>query len=184
MTGTPPPFKGFSFAGDVFVSDEELQAKVRSLEIEPFVYSTVADGHLDPVAISAAAFSVAVERGWENFSDPRAARQAFQIMIRDGDERRAPALRRRIRVPHWIYVIKAEPATEGGEHSPQQQMHFPGDLALIEEGVKMAEAGKKFRPIARELAPRAAGNSVEAKEDRLRRAISETYKLRHPSLRK
>jgi len=107
MSSTPPPFKGFAFAGDVFDTDEELQAKVRSFEFAPFVYSAVADGNWGPIPISPAEFSVAIERGWEDFSDPHAKRPPFQLMIRDRDTRRGG--RRSIPVPHWIYVQHDRP---------------------------------------------------------------------------
>jgi len=54
---------------------------------------------------------------------------------------------------------------------------YPGDAALIEEGVRMAQAGRQYRDIARELAPRAGGNAtLGSKEDRLRTKIAERHK--------
>ena len=60
------------------------------------------------------------------------------------------------------------------------QMHYPGDAALIEEGIRKASNGMKYRPIARELAPRADGPNTDlaSKEDRLRKAIAAEHKRR------
>jgi hypothetical protein len=80
-----------------------------------------------------------------------------------------------------VYVANQPLSKKNGDKEPVPQQHCPGDTALIEEGVQMAEAGKRFRAIGRELAPRAVeGNSIDAKAERLRRAISKEYKRRHP----
>jgi hypothetical protein len=108
VIGKPLPFKDHIFAGDAFETDEQLQAKVRSFEIKPFVYSAIAPGNFEPIPISAAEFAKAVECGWEDFSDPYAVRPPFQIMVVDRDMRRRPGTRSHVRGPHWIYLLKAD----------------------------------------------------------------------------
>jgi hypothetical protein len=74
------------------------------------------------------------------------------------------------------------PLPRDGADLQQQmpQMHYPGDAALIEEGIRKAANGMKYRPIARELAPRAEGSNTDlaSKEDRLRKAIAAEHKRR------
>lgn len=82
-----------------------------------------------------------------------------------------------------VYVYAEDlPLPRDGADQQQQipQMHYPGDAALIEEGIRMVANGMKYRAIARELAPRADGPNTDlaSKEDRLRKAIAAEHKRR------
>ncbi|WP_316228642.1 hypothetical protein [Bradyrhizobium sp. SZCCHNR1045] len=81
------------------------------------------------------------------------------------------------RVYRHVYVYADDLALEA---SSVKASRYPGDAALIEEGVRRACAGEQYRSIARALAPRADGSNTEltSKEDRLRKAIASEHKKR------
>src|SRR5665213_1052385 len=101
MSDKPPPFAGYTP-----VSVDELWAKILSGEIEAHIYSSEAPGDFEPVPISAAAFFVAEQAGRDQDGEPDPQLKPRQIMVHDRDRRRPPAIRRRIPVPHWVYVAQ------------------------------------------------------------------------------
>ncbi|WP_377830312.1 hypothetical protein ACFKHW_17280 [Bradyrhizobium lupini] len=165
MSRRAPYFERFVFLGDVGEPEEQLREKIISGKLRAYVYSTLAKGDSEPVPLLAAKFQTADEVGWEGFSDPTERLPPFQIATPDRDSRRPVAARHRNSVPHWIYLLKAdlEPTVIASR--------YPGDAALLEEGRRMLAAGMEKRAIARQLAPRAEGHSLESKIDRLRKAL-------------
>jgi hypothetical protein len=194
VSNTALPFIGFIDLGRIpEATRDEILARMFSGELSTYVYSSEANGKLEPVPITPAQFSIHWKsaRAEEELDDEdRLDRngwrlqkmERFQIRISDEDARRDPSRlsRRKLGVPHWIYLLNSDLALPRGGADQQQmpQMHYPGDLALIDEGVRKAENGMKYRAIARELAPRAEGSNTDlaSKEDRLRKAIAAGHK--------
>jgi hypothetical protein len=104
----PPPFENFVFLGELGEPEDKLRAKILSGQMKAYIYSTLARGDFEPVPISAAAFSVEEDKGWESFSDPEPQPVPYQIMVVDCDTRRPSMTRRHIRVPHWVYVARKD----------------------------------------------------------------------------
>jgi hypothetical protein len=179
MSNTPPPF-----ANHRPVSDSETWDKILSGDITALVYSSKARGDFGPVAISAAEFFLADQAGQTaDDGEPDPELKPYQIMVCDRDRRRPSAVRHRIPIPHWVYVMKAAsaasntdkiaaPATPRKRHTSPQQMRAEaalktlfGDEIPSREQVDdrellnrvNAHIGKSARPIERDSLLRAAG---------------------------
>ena len=190
MSDIAPPFVGFvELSQTPETTRNELLGKMLSGEHPTYVYSSEADGRLDPARITPAEFFKAWRRaqqdaGCDDCLDasgwPLKKMGPFQIRVPDRDIRRDRnrLVRRTIGVPHWIYLLKADLALPSGGNLPQ--MNYPGDALLIEEGIMMVAKGMKYRATARELAKRADGPNTDlsSKEDRLRKAIAAEHKRR------
>jgi hypothetical protein len=108
MSDKPPPFAGYTP-----VSGDELWAKILSDDIEAHIYSSEARGDFEPVPISAAEFVLADQAGCDQEYGFSTRLKPFQILWRDADRRRSDRTRRRVRVPHWVYVRRADLAPKG-----------------------------------------------------------------------
>ena len=103
MSDKPPPFEYY-----ISVSGDELWVKILSGQIKAHIYSSEAQGDLEPVPISAAAFFVAEQAGRNGDGEPDPRLKPYQIMLPDRDRRRPSGIRRRIPVPHWVYVVRED----------------------------------------------------------------------------
>lgn len=111
----PPDTSECIFLGRVLnrFSDDDVWTALRSRELEPRAYS-VGRTDLGPIQ-----FSPLVFLGM----DKDAVFANCQIEMLEKDTRRPAAIRRRIPVPHWLYVTRAslekftkkKPATSGAE---------------------------------------------------------------------
>jgi hypothetical protein len=120
VSDVAPPFVGFiELSQTSETTRDELLGKMLSGEHPAYVYSSEANGRLDPVHIKPAEFLKAWARaqreaGCDDCLDasgwPLKKMGPFQIRVPDRDIRRdRPRLMRRtIAVPHWIYVLKAD----------------------------------------------------------------------------
>lgn len=120
MSDIAPPFFGFIELSQIPETTRDvLLGKMLSGEHRTYVYSSEANGKLEPVHITPAEFFKAWARaqreagcdeddcvdanGWSlRRMDP------YQIRVPDQDSRRSSAVRRRTGVPHWIYLLKAD----------------------------------------------------------------------------
>jgi hypothetical protein len=111
MSDKPPPFANY-----LPVSSDDIWKKILSGEVPAFIYSTEARGDFEPVPISAAEIFMADEAGQAGGDEEQVWQgpklKPHQIMWRDSDRRRPSARRRGIRVPHWVYVMKADTSTQ------------------------------------------------------------------------
>ena len=129
MSDKPPPFAGYTP-----VLGDELWAKILSGEIGAHIYSSEARGDFEPVPISAAAFFVAEETGRNQDGEPDPELKPYQVMVRDDDRRRPSGTRRRIPVPHWVYVAqKASRAASAPPSSTGRRGRPPLDWQTIQK---------------------------------------------------
>jgi hypothetical protein len=128
----PPYFEGFVFLGELSEPEDQLRAKILSGQLKAYIYSTKARGDFEPVPISAAAFSVEEDQGWENFSSFEPEPKPFQIMTVDRDMRRRPGTRWHVRGPHWIYLLKADLAPRKGKGGRKPVMDQNAVAAEVE----------------------------------------------------
>jgi hypothetical protein len=115
-----PPFVGFIELSQISeTTRDELLGKMLSGEHPAYVYSSEADGRLEPARITPAEFFKAWRRaqqeaGCDDCLDasgwPLKKMGPFQIRVPDRDIRRdrQRLVRRTIGVPHWIYLLKAD----------------------------------------------------------------------------
>jgi hypothetical protein len=120
MNGWPPDTRECMFLGRALkiVPAEKLWAKLISGEIAARVYCV---GRIDyaPIPISPLVFLNA---------DPDDTLQRYQIDVREDDRRRPAAIRRRIPVPHWIYVpLDSLPPAA----TPNKKSHFTAQSAEV-----------------------------------------------------
>lgn len=109
MSTAAPPFPNYRA-----VFDRETWAQILAGDVAAFVYSSEAEGDFEPVPISAAQFFVADQASrQDNDYGHDTQLQPFQIMVRDRDDCRSVAARRRIPVPHWVYVLKTAVTVTG-----------------------------------------------------------------------
>lgn len=124
MSDKPRPFVGYIDLGQLpETTRDEVLGRMLSPEnnIPTYVHSSAANGKLDPILISPAEFfdawrsaQVEAELEDEDRLDRNGWRLAkmepFQIRVSDEDKRRDPhrLSRRKIGVPHWVYVLKAD----------------------------------------------------------------------------
>jgi hypothetical protein len=162
MSDKPPPFAGYTP-----VSGHELWAKILAGDIEAHIYSSEARGDFEPVPISAAAFSVADEAGHDQDGEPDPQLKPFQIMAHDRDQRRSSGIRRRIPVPHWVYVASAALKKQRGRPGRAEQY----DWADIELFVRKAlqERGDFAKPENRMDKWRSQNDLIEAVKDYLQK---------------
>jgi hypothetical protein len=119
VSSKPPPFADYRA-----VSDNETWSKILSGDVAAFVYSREARGDFEPVPISAAEFFLAEQAGQTAYyGEPDPEMKPYQIMVCDMDRRRPAAVRHRIPVPHWVYVMKA---------APKQERSGPGSVDLYD----------------------------------------------------
>jgi hypothetical protein len=123
-----PPFVGFIELSQMpETARDEMLGKMLSGKHPAYVYSSKADGRLEPVRIKPAEFFKAWRRaqqeaayeedcldasGW-----PLKKMDPFQIRVPDRDIRRDRnrLARRTIGVPHWIYLLQADVAPPKGK---------------------------------------------------------------------
>jgi hypothetical protein len=105
MSNKAPPFKGYAP-----VASDDVWKKVLAGEINAHIYSSEAQGDLEPVPISPAEIFSADEASRDEDGEPDPMLRPYQIMWRDRDRRRLSAIRRAIPVPHWVYIVEPEPA--------------------------------------------------------------------------
>jgi hypothetical protein len=118
------PFVGFIELSQIpETTRSELLGKMLSGELLTYVYSSEANGKLDPVQITPAEFFKAWGRAQREAENdcvdanwwPLKRMEPFQIRVPDQDSRRSLAVRRRMGVPHWIYLLKADLAPRKGK---------------------------------------------------------------------
>jgi hypothetical protein len=127
VSDVAPPFVGFIELSQMpETTRDEMLGKMLSGEHPAYVYSSEADGRLDPARIMPAEFFKAWRRaqqeaGCDDCLDasgwPLKKMGPFQIRVPDRDIRRdrQRLVRRTIGVPHWIYLLKADMAPRKGK---------------------------------------------------------------------
>lgn len=188
MSNEPLPFVGFIGLGQLpEATRDELLAKMLRGELPTYVYSSDANGKLDPVLITPAEFfrawrSAQVEdeledeerldrNGWR-----LAKMEPFQIRVSDEDKRRDPRRLSRIKigVPHWIYVAKADlpehqedPGTAELRKATKSRIRDEIDAAYADAAAQETKPPNvaQIRPIVRDRLRkagfRATGTSIE-----------------------
>ncbi|WP_213775440.1 hypothetical protein [Bradyrhizobium sp. dw_78] len=142
MSDKSPPFPNY-----VIVAGPELWAKILAGEITPYIYSGEARGDLDPVPISAAAFCIAdgATHDRDGARDPQL--KPYQIMVIDRDRRRPSRIRRRIPVPHWVYVDRKDlPAPKVPRVGPGAAVKYDWDDIEQFIRTKFADLGDFLKP--------------------------------------
>ncbi|MGY4437068.1 hypothetical protein ACVWWO_009545 [Bradyrhizobium sp. F1.13.1] len=153
MSRRAPYFEDYVFLGDVGEPEDQLREKIISGKLKACVYSTLAKSDFEPVSISAAEFLAADEAGWESFSDPDVQPVPFQVMVLDRDGRRPAAVRRHIRVPHWIYVARDQLAKTLKEHAPSEPDERPATRPTSETRIRTEIAAVYAEAAAQETKP-------------------------------
>jgi hypothetical protein len=130
VSDVAPPFVGFIELSQMSeTTRDELLGKMLSGEHPAYVYSSEADGRLEPARITPAEFFKAWRRaqqeaGCDDCLDasgwPLKKMGPFQIRVPDRDIRRdrGRLMRRTIAVPHWIYVLKADLSATDNRNGP------------------------------------------------------------------
>jgi hypothetical protein len=164
MSDKPPPFANY-----LPVSSDDIWKKVLSGEVPAFIYSAEARGDFEPVPISAAEISMADEDGRAASDDdqvwPEPKLKPHQILWRDSDRRRPSARRRGIRVPHWVYVMKADISAKNRGAGAAEQFDW-ADIELLVRKL-FADRGDFAKPENRVLGWRSQNDLIEAVKDYL-----------------
>ena len=144
MSSKPPPFADYRA-----VSDSETWSKILSGDVAAFVYSREARGDFEPVPISASEFFLAEQAGRiAYYGEPDPALNPYQIMVCDRDRRRSAAVRHRIPVPHWVYVLKA--ATQA---APQEKPKQPAEARVPRTPPEQARATAILQTLFGDMIP-------------------------------
>jgi hypothetical protein len=163
MSDKPPPFANY-----VPVSADDIWKKILSGDVAAHIYSSEAKGDFEPIPISSAEFFTADEAGQSSEDgEPDSRLHPYQIMWRDRDRRRPSATRRGIKVPHWVYVMKADiSARDRGPGAAEQY-----DWADIELFVRklFTDRGDFAKPENRVDGWKSQNNLIEAVKDYLER---------------
>lgn len=167
MTNTAPPFVGFTDLGRLPEETRaEVLAKMLSGELSAYVYSSNADGKLDPVPIAPAQFSMhwTSAQTEANLDDEdrldrnswrMAKMEPFQIRLSDEDRRRDPSRLSRIKmgVPHWVYVARDQLAKTLNEHKPSEPDEQPAARPASEARIRTEVAAVYAEAAAQETKP-------------------------------
>ena len=160
MSDKPPPFAGYTP-----VSGDELWAKILSGEIKAHIYSSEARGDFKPVPIAAAAFFVAEEAGRDQDGEPDPQLKPYQIMAHDRDQRRPSGIRRRIPVPHWVYVANEAPKKQRSSPGAAEQYDWDDIEQFVQKLFR--DQGDFAKPENRVKGWRSQNDLIEAAKDYL-----------------
>jgi hypothetical protein len=138
MSSKPPPFANYRA-----VSDAETWNKILSGDIAAAIYSSKARGDFEPVPISASEFFIAEQAGRTAcHGEPDPALSPYQVMVCDRDRRRSAAVRHRIPIPHWVYVLKAAPQDKPKQLAKAKAPRTPHEQARTKAILQALFAGE------------------------------------------